>query len=163
MEMMRVHLSAAHAYILEQKSGAVTVISPPIRSLPFTPRELELMRSETSSVASSYRTSYAAGSVVMAESDIPDNESVAQASEVSSTAGVQDRKVKVGDLVDIQRNSGKWVEGLVVRMRGRETVYVQYYAQGAKFQKKLHLNSECLAPCGSKVRRVTFGRENVHN
>jgi hypothetical protein len=152
--MIRVHLSAAHAYILEQKSGAVTVISPPIRSLPYTPRELEVMRSETGSV-SSYRTNVA-GSVSIPETE-EDNESVVQSDDVAPL-----RKFKVGEMVDVQRNSGKWTEGVVVRTRGVDTVYIQYFAQGAKFQKKLHVNSECIAYHKTKVRKVTFGREKIH-
>jgi hypothetical protein len=65
------------------------------------------------------------------------------------------RGFKVGDRVDVKRNNGRWVEGVVVAVQD-EDVQIQYSSAGAKYKKKLKMNSDLIAPHLSKVKRVTF-------
>jgi hypothetical protein len=156
---MKVHLSPGHAYLLQRKESSNTIDQRPGKSLPSIP-SAEAGHRKSLSVASSSSSSSGSSTVKSTSSF-----NLAEVAKVvivpKKCASMQDLaklnldRFKVGDKVDLKRNNGRWVEGIVVEVQNSD-IQIQYSSSGAKYKKKLKADSNLIAPHLSKVKRVSF-------
>jgi len=80
----------------------------------------------------------------------PTLEEVVNMEEKLPVAEPSPKKYVVGARVEIRRSNGQWVQGVVLEVHNK-IVVVEYLDSGLKYQKKMPLRSQHLAPFGTNI------------
>lgn len=104
-------------------------------------RESSPPLSRAKSDASLYSSSQSAGNGLLGVWN-----TIRSTSFASLTNSSVEHVYSVGETVEVQRNNGSWVEGVISKICDNNAIKVDYYCDGSKWRKKLPTGSSAMRP-----------------